>query len=163
MRAAVLLLAVMAYLVTGGTASAAPAERVTIEKIGVNAPIVSVGARGGTLATGDNLWVGYRWSKGVQPCRPGSWMLAVHSYEVRGGQALGNRLGALTRGDVIGIQRPGKDCRYSVTSNRVQPVGASVSECFSFDGRARGCLVTCTGRVGPGMYTHRRVIRFVRL
>lgn len=163
MRAAVLPLSILAAFVLGGPANAAPAERVVIPAIGINAPIAGVGQHGGALALGHGLGTAYRWNAGVRPCAPGSLMLAFHAYTVPGGQAIGNRTGGLDRGDTITIQRPGKGCRYQVTTNRVQPASRSVGDCFSFSGRARGCIITCVGRIGPGTYTHRRITRFVRI
>lgn len=159
MRAVMLLLAVVASLTLGAPAQAAPAERLVIDKIDVSVPVVSVGQRDGALALGHSLWTAYRWRAGVSVCAPGSIAFAVHAYEVPGGRAVGNRVSTLTRGDKIRI--PGK-CSYRVTSNRVVKAGTSLSSCYSFDGRSRGCIITCVNRVGPGDYTHRRVIRFIR-
>lgn len=158
MRVVMLLLAVIASLTLSTPAQAAP-ERLVIDKIDVNVPIISVEQRGGALALGDDLWTAYRWRAGVKTCAPGSVAFAVHAYEVPGGRALGNRVSNLTRGDKIRI--PGK-CSYRVTSNTVVKASTSLASCYSFDGRARGCIITCVNRVGPGEYTHRRVIRFTR-
>lgn len=158
MRIVTLLGAVLGSLILMVPANAAPGERVVIPAVGVNAPIVEVGQRGGQQITPPGLWAAYHWRQGVRPCRPGSMTLAGHTYE--GGKALLNTAKRLRRGDRILIQRPGKDCAYKVTSNRVQRVGAPFGSCFSFDGGARGCLITCENRIGPGKYTHRRIIKF---
>lgn len=143
-------------------AAPANAERVVIDSVGVNAPVVNVGLRGGALDLGNDLWTAYTWRAGVRPCSPGSFAVAVHAYEVPGGRALGNRVRGLKSGTRIRIERPGKDCTYRVTTATTVGARANLSSCYSFDGRARGCIITCVGRTGPGQYTHRRVIRFVR-
>lgn len=159
MRAVALTLAILASFLIGAPAQAASGDRMVIDKIDVNSPIVRVGQRSGALTLGHSLWTTYRWGAGVKPCAPGSVAFAVHAYEVSGGRALGNRVSSLRSGDKIRI--PGK-CSYRVTSNTVVKRNTSLKSCYSFDGRARGCIITCVNRVGPGDYTHRRVIRFVR-
>lgn len=151
-----LILAVAAVVLM---ASPAHADRIRIPAIHVNAPIAAVGVEHGVLAVGPNLWTVYRWKDGVRPCQLGRFTLAGHTYE--GGAAVFNRLAALRRGDRIHMSRPGRACTYLVTSSRLQKASVSVKSCHSFDGmRSTGCLITCVGRIGPGEYTHRRVIRF---
>lgn len=135
----------------------AHAGRLVVPEIGVNAPIVEVAKRGDAQATPGRLWPVFHWRNGVQPCAGGSMVLAGHTNE--GGRAVFNRLGRLTRGDRVRIRRPGRDCIYVVTSNRLQRADRSVRRCYDWDGPARGCLITCVGRVAPGVYTHRRVVR----
>lgn len=137
-------------------AAPAHADRVVIPAIGVNAPIVETGISGGAQAMPSSLWVVGHWRQGVEPCASGSTVLAGHTYE--GGRAIFNGLGRLRKGAVVRIVRPGPDCTYRVTTNRVQPRSASMGDCYDWDGPSRGCLMTCVNRVGPGDYTHRRIV-----
>ncbi len=148
----------------GLTLVAAPshADRMLIPKLGVNAKVVDVGQRDGAQVSPPNLWRVYHWGPGVKPCAPGSMALTGHNYEVPGGKAVFRHLDRLKVGDVVKIARPGRrGCAYRVTSNRRIRASASVRSCYGWDGPARGCLITCTGRVGPGSYTHRRIVRLV--
>lgn len=154
------LVVAVATLVVSVVTPAAHADQLVVPAIGVKAPIVEVGLRGDSQATPGRLWPVFHWRDGVKPCAGGSTVLAGHTFE--GGAAVFNRLGRLKPGHRIRIKRPGRDCTYKVTSNRLQRASRSVASCYDWDGPARGCLITCVGRVAPGTYTHRRVVR-VRL
>lgn len=157
MRAALTALLTTALLAVAAPPSSADVQ---IPPLGITAPVVPVGiGEGGSLALGHNLHATYIWNRGVRPCSLGSFVLAAHSYEVPGGRALGNRLGQLERGDRIRF--PG--CSYRVTTSKVVRPARASAGCWDFDGKARGCVITCVGRIGPGNYTHRRVIRIVRV
>ena len=153
--------AVAILVLLGAVLVSAPAyaDRVVIPSLGVNAEIVEVGVSGSTQDMPRSLWTVGHWKRGVKPCAPGSTVLAGHTYE--GGRAVFNGLGRLRKGAVVRIERPGPDCTYRVTANYVQPRSESVASCYSWDGPARGCLITCVGRIGPGNYTHRRIVKIV--
>lgn len=162
-----MILRAIAYLsvtLLGLTLAAAPshADRLLIPDLGVNAMVVGVGQRDGAQVSPPSLWRVYHWRQGVKACQPGSVTFTGHNYEVPGGRAVFRHLDRLKVGDVVKVTRPGRrNCAYVVTSNRRITASASVRSCYAWDGRARGCLITCSGRVGPGDYTHRRIVRFV--
>ncbi len=162
-----MILRAVAYLsvtLLGLILVAAPsyADRLVIPDLGVNAKVVEVGQRDGAQVSPPSLWRVYHWRQGVRACQPGSVTLTGHNYEVPGGRAVFRHLDRLKVGAVVKVTRSRqRDCSYRVTSNRRIGASTSVRSCYAWDGRARGCLITCTGRIGPANYTHRRIVRFV--
>lgn len=131
--------------------------RLTIPKIGVAARIVPVGVnRRGQLAVGRSAHDVYRWRHGVVPGRPGSAVLAGHTWSR--GDGVFDRLGRLRRGDRI---RVGK-ARFRVTRvRRVRSLtAAQVRNLYSDRGRARLVLITCGDRDDrTGVYRTRIIVR----
>lgn len=143
-------------LQSAASAQAAGGRRLVIGRIGVNAPIRTVGITAdGGLAVGSSASTVYRWKDGVTPGQRGSAVLAGHTWEA--GDGVFDHLARLRKGNVI---RVGKH-RFKVTrKQRVQRMGpAQVAALYADTGPARIVLITCGDRDAQGTYHSRILVR----
>ena len=134
---------------------AAAGLRLVVPRIGANAAIIPVGTRGGHLAIGTSVTAVYRWRDGVLPGRPGSSVIAGHTWSR--GNGIFDRLGSMRRGDRFSVGRH----RFRV--NRVARVHrmtrTQVAALFSDRGRPRAVLITCGDRSNTtGVYATRILV-----
>ncbi|MCD6639690.1 MAG: class F sortase [Nocardioides sp.] len=129
--------------------------RLVIPKLGVNAGIIPVGVRNGELAVGTSVRDVYRWRYGVFPGRPGSAVLAGHTWAA--GDGVFDNLHRLRRGNRVRVGT----ARFRVT--RVYKVRSlsrkQVRELFTDQGRPRLVLITCGDRDSAGVYHSRWIVR----
>lgn len=128
-------------------------DRLRIEKIGTDAVVIPVPARGDTLAVGPRLRNAvYTWSKGDPPCDPtGSTLYAGHAW--RGGNGVADRWHTLKRGDRIKVG----GCSFEVTRREYWPASRRMGSLYSVSGPPRIVLVGCK----PNDYS-KRVVVFAR-
>ena len=135
---------------------AAAGLRLRVPRIGADAAIIPVGTtRAGHLAIGTSVTAVYRWRDGVLPGRPGSAVLAGHTWSR--GDGVFDRLGSMRRGDRFSVGRH----RFRVTRvARVHRMSrAQVAALFSDRGRARAVLITCGDRSNTtGVYATRILV-----
>lgn len=130
--------------------------RLSIPAINVDAGIIPVGVtRAGRLAIGRSVRDVYRWRRGVLPGRPGSAVLAGHTWSK--GDGVFDDLGRLTAGDRVTVGA----VRFQVTRvRRVRGMSAAaVSALFTDRGPARLVLITCGDRNNTtGVYRTRIIV-----
>ena len=120
-----------------GPADAAP-ERITSPAIGLNAPVIYVGAKGGQLQIGHNLHAVYAWQDGDPPCdATGSTVYAGHAW--RAGNGVGDNWGQLKRGDIIRVG----GCAFKVTKKEYWKADRPIGSLSSQTGPGRIALVSC--------------------
>jgi LPXTG-site transpeptidase (sortase) family protein len=143
------------------TSDRAASRRLVIPAIGVDAGIIPVGtSSSGQLAVGTSVRSVYRWRYGVVAGRPGSAVLAGHTWSR--GNGVFDRLGALRPGDRV---RVGK-VRFEVTRVRrvTRMAPKEVRELFSDRGEARLVLITCGDRNNAtGVYRTRIIVNAKKL
>lgn len=128
----------------------------SIERIGVYAPIESVGIVGDAMAVptlANNVgW--YRAS--ARPGDMGSAVLAGHVNWMGGKDAVFTNLSEIEIGDIVSVTNNYGDVEnFLVREKREYPADADTSEVFlSYDGLAHLNLITCTGIWNPLMGTH---------
>jgi LPXTG-site transpeptidase (sortase) family protein len=143
------------------TSPRAASRRLVIPAIGVDAGIVPVGITGsGQLDVGGSVRAVYRWRYGVVAGRPGSAVLAGHTWSR--GNGVFDRLGSLRPGDRVRVGR----VRFAVTRVR-RVTGMAPKEVrglFSDRGRPRLVLITCGDRNNAtGVYRTRIIVNAKKL
>lgn len=128
-----------------------------IPKLGIRgASIIPVGINGaGQLAVGSSVTAVYTWRSGPRPGRPGSTVIAGHTWSK--GAGVFDNLGTMKKGDRFSVGRT----RFSVTSvERVRTMPArQVRELFSDRGPSRAVLITCGDRSAvTGVYASRILV-----
>jgi len=134
----------------------------SIESIGVSAPVESVGVLGNAMAVpmiADN--VGW-YDLGTRPGDTGSAVLAGHVNWMGGQDAVFTNLKAIQIDDIVSVtDNYGVTHDFIVRDIKRYPVDADTSEVFSSnDGLARLNLITCDGlwSVAKGTHDSRLVI-----
>jgi sortase A len=142
-----------------------PANYLIIDKIGVSAPLESVGFdKDGNMATpsGPNVVAWY--SQGAKIGSVGNAVISGHKDTTKG-KAVFYRLGELTVGDkVLVTDSTGKGYQYTVDSKNSYPKdNFPAKEIFSNGTSARLNLVTCSGTYDKNArsYSHRLVVSAV--
>lgn len=130
--------------------------KISIESIGVNAPIESVGILDGAMAVptfGHN--VGW-YSLGTNPGEIGSAVLAGHVNWMDGETAVFTNLKDVQIGDLVSVTNNyGKITHFEVIKIESYPLDADTTKIFSAsDGIARLNLITCTGAWNERLDTH---------
>jgi len=135
---------------TASAAAGKPARpgrpvRVLVEGLGVDAPVLPIGAARGVLTPpSDPSTVGW-WQDGAVPgSRRGSVVITGHT--VRGGVGAFDRLGSLEPGDEVAVGTGRRLVRYRVTSTDVwsrRALAKRSARLFDPAGSARLVLVTC--------------------
>jgi LPXTG-site transpeptidase (sortase) family protein len=119
--------------------------RVLVEELGVDAPVVPVGAAQGVLTPPSDPRTAGWWQGGAVPgSRRGSVVITGHT--VRGGVGAFDRLGSLEPGDEIAVGTGRRLVRYRVTSTDVwsrRALAKRSARLFDPAGSARLVLVTC--------------------
>jgi hypothetical protein len=147
-----MVLAVALTFTSHGAASAA-SGRIKAPAIGMNAPIVKVGAKNGSLAIGKNVHTVYTWKHSDPPCDPtGTTVYAGHAW--KDGDGVADKWGSLTRGRIIKVN----DCRFKVTKRRYWSAKRSIGHLYRVDGPPRIVLIGCK----PDDYSKRTMV-FARL
>jgi sortase (surface protein transpeptidase) len=158
--------------VSAPSASNAPVARLIIEKIGVDAPVITLGVNdAGIPQVPDNpddvAW--YNWS--ALPGHGSNAVLAGHfDWTVNGQPVIGvfYYLADLSLGDIIEVRlEDGTDYRYSVIGNLAVPNNdGQAMELMGPTPSDMVTLITCGGVWTPdpnnplgGEYTHRQVVR----
>lgn len=138
LRALIAVSVVSGSLMLGaGPADAAP-ERITAPAIGLNAPVVYVGAKGGDLGVGGNLHAVYAWQDGDPPCdASGSTVYAGHAW--RTGNGVADRWGQLRPGNIIRVA----GCTFKVIRKEYWRAGRGIGSLSSQSGPPRIALITC--------------------
>lgn len=138
-RVASLVVLVVVLALAGQATAGAASGRLIIPKIGVNAQIVKVGLKNGTLAVGDRLQgTVYTWRQGDPPCdRTGTTVYAGHAW--RTGNGVADRWGSLRRGDTFRVA----GCRFRVTKREFWSAKRPIRSLFRVDGPARVVLLAC--------------------
>jgi LPXTG-site transpeptidase (sortase) family protein len=119
--------------------------RVLVAGLGVDAPVVPIGAAQGVLTPpADPNTVGW-WEGGAVPGRQrGSVVITGHT--VQGGVGAFDELGSLEPGDLVAIETGRRLVRYRVTSTDVwsrRALAKRSERIFDPTGPARLVLVTC--------------------
>ncbi|MDQ5954101.1 MAG: sortase [Patescibacteria group bacterium] len=130
--------------------------KISIESIGVNAPIESVGILDGAMAVptfGHN--VGW-YSLGTRPGEVGSAVLAGHVNWMNGEDAVFTNLKNIKIGDTISVTNNyGQIVHFAVTDIQSFPLYTDTTEIFSSsDGIVRLNLITCNGSWSDWLNTH---------
>jgi LPXTG-site transpeptidase (sortase) family protein len=130
--------------------------KITIQSIGVNAPIESVGILDGAMAVptfGHN--VGW-YSLGTTPGEVGSAVLAGHVNWMNGERAVFTNLKDIQIGNLISVTNNyGVVTNFKVTEIQKFPLETDTTEIFSSsDGKVRLNLITCVGEWNDYLGTH---------
>jgi sortase A len=130
--------------------------KISIESIGVNAPVEAVGILDGAMAVptfGHN--VGW-YSLGTKPGEVGSSVLAGHVNWKNGEDAVFTNLKNIQIGDTVSVTNNyGNMDHFKVTKIQSYPIYADTTEIFSADdGIVRLNLITCTGDWNDWLDTH---------
>ena len=122
---------------------ATPTE-VRIPRLGVVAPVLSVGTRGDVLVPpSDPTELGW-WAEGARPGDPGRALVAGHTVNAGGGAL--DDLETLERGDRVTVGSRGGSTRWVVESVEVLGKGdiaRRAQQLFAQEGPARLVLLTC--------------------
>lgn len=130
--------------------------KITIESIGVNAPVELVGIQGDAMAVptlGGNVgW--YRF--GTEPGKSGSAVFAGHVNWMDGKDAVFTNLKNIQIEDIVSVTNNyGELSHFRVTDIQEFPLYADTSHIFvSSDGIARLNLITCDGTWNDWLNTH---------
>lgn len=120
-------------------------ERIVIDRLGVDAPVVPIGTTDDTLIPpGDPMTLGW-WRDGARTGDElGSALVTGHTVHTGGGAL--DDLEQLTPGDVVTVQTSAGRIRYDVRSVRVYSKGTiaqDAEELFSQESEGRLVLITC--------------------
>ncbi len=130
--------------------------KISIESLGINAPIESVGILDGAMAVptfGHN--VGW-YSLGTKPGDVGSAVLAGHVNWMNGEEAVFTHLEDIKVGDVVSVTNNyGKMDHFIVREIKSYPVWTDTTKIFSSsDGFSHLNLITCNGDWNDWLDTH---------
>lgn len=139
------------------TARAGGIPPLRVPRLGIGgASIIPVGIDGGGhLAVGPSISAVYTWNNGSRPGRPGSTVIAGHTWSR--GDGVFDRLGTMRRGDQFSVGRT----KFEVTLvERVRRMSAQrVRDLFSDRGPSRVVLITCGDRSSlTGVYASRILV-----
>ncbi len=122
---------------------------ISIQKLGIHAPVVNVGlTAGGAVDTPKNIWNAAWYNGSAKPGNPGAVLIDGHSSATRG--ALFGNLDRLVAGDQIQVERgDGTVITYSVAySTIVNRNNVDMASMLKpYDGSDKGLnIITCTGK-----------------
>jgi LPXTG-site transpeptidase (sortase) family protein len=128
------------------TPRAAP-TRVRIPELGVDAPIIGVGARDGVLSVPDDSRTVAWYRYGPSPGGQGSAVLAAHVATARDGHGVFIGLRRLRPGDLVDVEMDDGTSRHFVVEETRQHAKSDlpVDDLFARDGEPRLVLITCGG------------------
>ncbi len=128
------------------TIAAAPPTRLHAPAIGVDAPVVPVGADGRALAIPDDPSVVGWWRDGARPgARTGTVVLAGHVDAWDTGPGALFHLARLRPGDAVSVGTDTGERGYVVEAVRRYPKPELPAELFTPAGRPRLVLISCGG------------------
>ena len=135
---ALMMVIVASLTFSGQEAAVAASGRIKAPSIGMNAPIVKVGVKNGSLAIGNNVHVVYTQRGGDPPCDPfGTTIYAGHAW--KDGNGVADKWGTLRRGDIIIVA----GCRFKVTKREYWSEKGSIGHLSRPDGPPRIVLIGC--------------------
>lgn len=149
------------------TRFASPVKWMRVDRIGVDAPLVTVGIdRNGNMAAPDRPdvigWYDFTGRPGLDT---GNAVFAGHRDSRESGPAVFWRLDQLQPGDVIEVGLvDGSRLRYSVTATHAYPVERlDMREILATTEQPTLTLITCAGSFDRGDYEDRHIVRAVRV
>ncbi len=146
---------------------ASPVHRMRVERLGVDAPLVTLGVdRQGVMEApadpGSVGWYDFTARPGLES---GNAVFAGHRDSRQSGPAVFWDLHRLQRGDIVEVELvDGSRLRYAVTAAHTYPVeDMDMREILAPTERATLTLITCAGRFEGGAYSDRHVVRATRV